>query len=181
MNERDIVRLVERDAWMMEVLRAAAALALPDWMIGAGFVRSKVWDTLHGYTERTPVPDIDVIYFDPADCSEEAEERLQERLREKMPLQWSVTNQARMHVENHEKPYKNSEDALAHWVETPTCVAVTLRAGRVELIAPHGIADLVNLVVRPSPLYSRGIALYRERVKKKRWQERWPKLKILDA
>ena len=126
MNEQDIVRLVERDPWMMEVLREVAALELPDWMIGAGFVRSKVWDHLHGYAERTRLPDIDVIYFDPADVREETEKALEQRLRAKFAAPWSVKNQARMHLKNHEEPYKSSEDALAHWVETPTCVAVTL-------------------------------------------------------
>lgn len=37
------------------------SLALPDWWIGAGFVRSKVWDMLHKYTKRTPLGIDDLV------------------------------------------------------------------------------------------------------------------------
>ena len=32
---------------MMNVLNEANKLNLPDWVIGAGFLRNKVWDYLH--------------------------------------------------------------------------------------------------------------------------------------
>ena len=32
--------------------------------------RSKIWDILHDFSERTPIPDIDVIYFDPTNIDE---------------------------------------------------------------------------------------------------------------
>ncbi len=50
---------------MMDILRAAQALQLPDWWVCAGFVRATIWDALHGYKVRTPTPVIDLIYFDP--------------------------------------------------------------------------------------------------------------------
>jgi hypothetical protein len=34
---------------MMDILHIAEKLKLPDCMIGAGFVRNKVWDHLRGY------------------------------------------------------------------------------------------------------------------------------------
>lgn len=42
-SKEEIVRLVSEDAWMMNVLRAAKSLELPDWWVCAGFVRSKIW------------------------------------------------------------------------------------------------------------------------------------------
>ncbi len=63
-TEQDIVRLIENDEWMINVLQLAKSLELPDWWICAGFVRSKIWDTLHNYEIRTTIPDVDVIYFD---------------------------------------------------------------------------------------------------------------------
>ncbi|HHP0981978.1 TPA: nucleotidyltransferase family protein, partial [Bacillus anthracis] len=48
-TEQDIVRLIENDEWMMNVLQIAKSLELPDWWICAGFIRSKIWDTLHNY------------------------------------------------------------------------------------------------------------------------------------
>ena len=165
---------------MMHVLRIARDARLPDWMIGAGFVRNKIWDVLHEYFERTPLADVDLIYFDPKNKEETTERAIEQRLREKdATVPWSVKNQARMHVKNGDSPYSNSTDALSRWVETPTCVAVRLEDNdRLTLIAPHGIRDLVSLEVRMSPGYSRDPQHYTERVKTKRWEARWQKLKI---
>ncbi len=75
MTKEDILDVIKNDRWMIGILRAVFDLKLPDWWIGAGFVRSKIWDTVHGYTKRTIIPDIDVIYFDPSDFSKEELER----------------------------------------------------------------------------------------------------------
>ena len=181
MNESDILKLIRDDVWMIKVLEIVQGLNLPDWMIGAGFIRGKVWDVLHRYTERTPLEDIDVIYFDPTNTEEVKEKELEKILKNKMDEPWSIKNQARMHlVVKRETPYTSSKDALAHWVETPTCIAATLdKDDNLKLIAPHGIDDLVNLVLRPSPLFTGDIQIFKDRIEKKQWQSKWPKLKII--
>jgi len=47
-SEADILALIRDDPWMMAVLQAVRQQQLPDCWVGAGFVRRKVWDTLHG-------------------------------------------------------------------------------------------------------------------------------------
>ncbi len=42
MTTEDIINLVAADSWMMDVLHQAEKLNLPNWMIGAGFLRNKV-------------------------------------------------------------------------------------------------------------------------------------------
>src|SRR3989344_341827 len=42
MTEKDILDLIKIDKWMMDILRVAEKLNLPDWIIGAGFIRNKV-------------------------------------------------------------------------------------------------------------------------------------------
>lgn len=69
-SEQDIIKLIEDDIWMMNILKTAKTLQLPDWWVCAGFVRSKIWDTLHGFGERTSLEDIDVIYFDSTNLDE---------------------------------------------------------------------------------------------------------------
>jgi hypothetical protein len=180
MTRKEILEIIARDRWMMDILAEVEKLQLPDWMIGAGFVRNKIWDVLHEYKERTPLNDIDMIYFDPAAPPVEDEKRIWKILKTARPdVIWSVTNTAHRHQKTGEEAYHSSEDALAHWVETPTCVAVTLKEGELELIAPHGIEDLVALRVKPSPYYLDNIEPYRARVQKKNWQQIWPKLNIL--
>src|SRR3546814_13371722 len=47
-------------------------------------------------------------------------------------------------------PYHDTAAAVAHWLETPTAVAVRLEEDdRLTLIAPHGVADLLAGRVRP--------------------------------
>ncbi len=163
---------------MMDVLRVVRGLNLPDWWIGAGFVRGKVWDYLHAYKFRTPLPDIDVIYFDKNDNSEKREKALEQELKKIEPnLNWSVKNQARMHLLHDDPPYNNSAQGLARWVETATCVGVCLDdKGRLVLLAPHGIGDLVNLVLRPTDKSK--IELFKKRAVSKHWLSKWPKLRI---
>src|SRR5690625_447058 len=99
--EDDIIKLISGDDWMMKILTTAKSLNLPDWWVCAGFVRSKIWDTLHGYSKRTPISDIDVIYFDKRNIDESEEKRLEQKLNAIHPNEpWSVKNEARMHLAN---------------------------------------------------------------------------------
>ena len=184
MTEEDILSLIKKDEWMMSVLKTARSLHLPDWMIGAGFVRNKVWDYLHGYKNKeVPTQDIDLIYFDAGDLSEETEKEYDRRLRDKFNVNWSAKNQARMHeFDEREEQYKNTEEALSEWVETPTCVAVRLEENdALNIFAPNGIDDLVNLVVRPSPAHLNDLETFWSRIKRKEWAKKWPKLKFVES
>ncbi len=183
MSEGDIVQLIADDPWMMEVLRAARTLQLPDWMIGAGFVRNKVWDYLHGYTNKeVPTADIDLIYYDPDNLREETEKKYDATLRQLCNVAWSTKNQARMHImHDREEPYRDTIEALSEWVEVPTCIAVRLENDdTLTLFAPHGISDLVTLMVRPSPTFKNRLGLFWHRVKSKEWEKKWPKLSVVE-
>jgi uncharacterized protein len=180
MNDGDILDLIRADPWMMRVLHAAAALNLPDWMIGAGFVRNKVWDHLHGFANaEVQTADIDLIYFDPTDLRESTEKEHDRQLSAAFDVNWSTKNQARMHEVTGDTPYTSTVDGLAHWVETAACVAVTSQGGALRLIAPHGTADLAGLIVRRSPAFKRDIGIMRERVASKQWLEKWPRLRVV--
>ncbi len=149
-------------------------------MIGAGFVRNKVWDHLHGI--RWPMvdtADIDLIYFDPADTREETEKAYDARLRATLDIPWATKNQARMHTVNNNEPYASTFDALSRWVETATAIAVTLDGNRVKLIAPYGVGDLVNLIVRPTPFFEDHLQTFHDRVTAKQWLVKWPKLRVV--
>lgn len=165
----------------MEMIAAARMLDLPDWAIGAGFVRNLVWDHLHGRTDPTPLNDIDVLFFDPDDLSRTTEHRLQTRLSETMPGQpWSVRNQARMHVGNGDAPYGNTLHAMSCWLETATAIGVRQSAeGRLDLLAPFGTADLFALRVAPTEAGLRKRQTYLSRVRSKGWLDMWPRLELV--
>ena len=179
-NASSVVDLIAGEPWRRQALEAVAALGLPDCWIGAGFLRAPVWDALHGYGRPTPLDDIDVVYHDPAHLEPEAEARAEARLREWLPdLPWSVRNQARMHLRNGERPYRSTAEAIRHWLETPTAVAIRLADGRPELLAPLGLDDLLNLVLRPTPhARAHRMAAYRARLETKNWLKLWPRLRL---
>lgn len=182
-TEQHIICLIENDEWMMDVLQLAKSLELPDWWICAGFVRSKIWDTLHNYEIRTTTPDVDVIYFDPFRKDEIYEQLLEKKLINlDASIPWSVKNQARMHVVNNMPPYSSSVDAISKFPETATSLGVTLdEKNNVILTAPCGIEDVLSLQVRPTAHFLESkerIHMYKNRVIKKNWQSNWPNITI---
>ncbi|WP_449354901.1 nucleotidyltransferase family protein [Virgibacillus natechei] len=182
-DKEKIISLINEDEWMMDILRSAKLLHLPDWWICAGFVRSKIWDTLHNFSERTPLQDIDVIYFEPANSNELEEKKLEEMLRSLMPdTPWSVKNEARMHINNNIQPYSSSVDAIAKFPETATALGITLdEKDNVILVAPWGISDIVHLEVKPTPFFTEDkqrLKIYEDRITKKNWKSTWNKLKV---
>ncbi|MDT3496566.1 nucleotidyltransferase family protein [Bacillus toyonensis] len=182
-TEQDIIRLIENDKWMMNVLHIARSLELPDWWICAGFVRSKLWDTLHNYEVITATPDVDVIYFDPLHKDETYEQSVEKTLTNmNASIPWSVKNQARMHVVNNMPPYSSSVDAISKFPETATALGVTLdELDNVILTASCGIKDVLSLQVKPTAHFLESkerIHMYKNRVIKKNWQSKWPNITI---
>ncbi len=181
-NVGDVLAAIAARPDKMAALGAVAALGLSDCWIGAGFIRGLVWDILHGFSRPTPIADVDVIYFDPVDRSRAAEAEIEAALAARLAgAPWSVRNQARMHQgKPGEAPYGSTWEAVAKWVETPTAVAARLDPdGGLELLAPHGVADLVGLIVRPTPHYHHRQDRYLQRLAAKRWPETWPRLCVL--
>lgn len=182
-TEEDIIAIIQQDRWMMELLKAAKSLSLPDWWICAGFVRSKIWDVQHGFHTRTPISDIDVIYFDSTIIDEKVDKKLEEVLNNLLPtVPWSVKNQARMHIANHISPYKSSVDAISKFPETATALGVRLdKDNNVILTAPHGIKDAINMKVSPTPFFNESIdrmKIYENRVRNKNWKAIWTKVNV---
>ncbi|QUL55370.1 nucleotidyltransferase family protein [Paenibacillus tritici] len=185
-TESDILRLVEEDTWMMDILNAASTLQLPDWWVCAGFVRSKIWDVQHGLHDRTPHADIDVIYYDPGDLREEVEKSWEAQLKSRYPgIPWSVKNQARMHIVNNLPPYSSSTDGMSKFPETATALGLSLTEdGQLILAAPHGVQDAVQLVLRPTPYFAAHphlLPVFERRIAGKNWQSLWSGLRILPA
>lgn len=179
MNEQDILNLIKEDPRMMDVLGRAEKLNFPDWVIGAGFVRNKVWDHLHNFSRpKVDTADVDLVYFDPNGNDQKTDEELSARLKKETGIDWEIVNEAYAHKWNNLPPYKSTEDALSQWPETATAIGVKLESGELRLIAPYGINDLIGMIVRPSPKFQDGIDRVKERVEKKRWLEKWPKLKV---
>lgn len=176
-----ITKLMMGDPLRRKALEAVSALDLPDSWIGAGFVRNAVWDHLHGNDVTAPNSDIDVVWFDAGSIHEGLDRQAEHELHDAMPgLVWSVKNQARMHLRNGDAAYSSVADAMRHWPETATAVAVRLdSSGSIEINAPLGLDDLFALRLRPTPSFlADKLPIFIDRISSKRWIERYPSLSI---
>ncbi len=180
MTEQQILDLIEKDPLMMDVLHRAEKLNLPDWLIGAGFVRNKVWNHLSGKTtDKLDLTDVDLVYFDPTiPADQEKDKDLMEKLSAETGLDWETRNNAYNYKSDIRSPYGSAEDVIAAWPETVTAVGVKIENGALKLIAPYGIEDLVNFVIKTSPKYQDGVEVIKQRIAKKKWLEKWPNLKL---
>ncbi|WP_245213638.1 nucleotidyltransferase family protein [Rhodoferax sp. AJA081-3] len=181
-----LVALARESQWLMDALDAVRSLGLSSWCIGAGAIRNLVWDALHDRVVPSALADIDVVYFD-ADClAPQQDVDIQNRLVERMPgVPWEVTNQAAVHHWFEEyfghavQPLGSLEEAVASWPEYATSVGLRLEADdSITVIAPHGLEDLFNCVVRRNPVRV-SVDTYRQRVVQKRYAARWPKVQIV--
>jgi uncharacterized protein len=179
----DIAAFLRGQPRIMALLQPVAALGLVDCWVGAGLVRNAIWDHLHGFpVEPRADSDVDVVYCDHGDASLERDLMIERRLLDALPhVPWSVQNQARMHERNGDAPYRDTADAIRCWPETATAVAARSRGDDVDVIAPHGIEDLVGMIVRPSPAFASRLPIYRARLAAKNWARRWPRLQFIDA
>ena len=180
-SEQDITRLLEKDRWRMDVLEAAAELDLPDWWIGAGFLRNAIWDAMEG-VDSPPTRDVDLVYFNKDDIQPETDWAYDKKMRTDFPFaEWEIRNQARMHYVNNFEPYISVADGIAHWVETATCVAVRLNDGKLSYLFCHGTEDLFGLIARPISEFRSEelLPIFYQRIEKKQWKEKWPSLRVL--
>ncbi|MGC9541797.1 nucleotidyltransferase family protein [Streptomyces sp. UG1] len=179
--------MLSRNDVLMEVLTRTATLELPGWYVTAGCLFQTVWNMV---TDRPPthgIRDYDVFYFDGADLSWEAEDEVIQAGREVfagLPAEVEIRNEARVHLWYEDKfgvpcpPYASTEAAIDSFAATTCCLGVRLEAeGRWRVYAPHGLADVFNLVVRPNPVLAPR-SVYDE--KAARWLEHWPELTVLD-
>lgn len=184
-TEEDISRLIRADKWRMDVLDAAELLNLPNWWIGAGFLRNLVWDAIEGNIPREE-RDVDLVYFD-KDAIDPKEHwaidwAITDKLKKDSPFaEWEVRNQARMHYIHDFEPYSSSEQGISKWVETATCIAVRKQGKELEYLFCHGTEDLFNLTARPIDTFKTDelLPVFYGRVEKKKWQERWPSLRVI--
>jgi hypothetical protein len=167
----------------MRVLTTLCDLGLPDWRIGSGAVFQTVWNAL---TERDPdygIRDYDALYFDP-DTSWDAEDaqirRVAAAFASDLAGKVEVRNQARVHLWFQEKfgapydPVACTDEAIARFLTPTNAVGVRLEPdGRIDVVAPFGLADGFAMRLRPNPTRWFNAANYAKIVHglKARWPE----------
>jgi hypothetical protein len=178
--------VLRRNHVLTEVLSRAGVMALPGWYLTAGCLYQTVWNVVTGQPPEAGILDYDLAYFDGSDLSWEAEDAVIQAGREVfagLPAPVQIRNQARVHLWYEQKfgvpcpPHESTEAAIDTFEATTACLGVRLEPGeRWRIYAPHGLADVFSLVVRPNPLLA---PRHVYQAKTARWQRQWPALTVL--
>jgi uncharacterized protein len=183
---QEFLAMVRRNPVLGEILRRGPQLDAPGWCVTAGAVFQTVWNVLTGRPPAAGIRDYDLFYFDAEDLSYQAEDAVIRRaatLFADLDATVEVRNEARVHLWYEEKfgvpaaPFTGTEDAIDHFAATTCCFGLCADAGgAVSVYAPHGFADLFNLVVRPNPVLAPRTVY---EAKAARWRTEWPELTVL--
>lgn len=185
--ENQVLALIKANTRLMQQLHTVATLSqqgpewdisLPNWAIGGGSIRNCVWNAISGL--RVPPNDVDVVYFETQNTTRSRDKVIEATLLARDPdTNWAVMNQSRAHewikrvngVET--APFSSLDEAVATWVETATSVAITLDPeNQLCLIAPYGVGDLLNGVLRRAPVFPGPDSIYEKRCQ--RFLRAWP-------
>lgn len=171
---------------LMQALRVARDLDLPDWLLVSGAVYQRGLNHLTGRDPDYGIKDYDLAYFDPADISYEAEDRVIRRAAAAFAPPLSdlveVRNQARVHLWFEAKfgepyaPLASSAEALGRFASPVCAVGVRLEADdSLSVVAPFGLDDLFALRIRPNPHRTvKGFARVAAGI-----QARWPEVTVV--
>jgi uncharacterized protein len=177
---------LRRNRTLMKVLARAGAMDLPGWYLTAGCLYQTVWNVVTGQPPEAGILDYDLAYFDGSDLSWDAEDAIIQagnRTFAGLPEPVQIRNQARVHLWYEQKfgvpcrPHESTEAAIDTFEATIACLGVRLQSGgRWRIYAPHGLADVFNLVARPNPVLA---PRYVYQAKTTRWRQQWPALTVL--
>lgn len=182
MSER-LASLLLSDPKVVRVLETVRDHGPEKAFVAAGFVRNRVWDSLHENAAIHPDIDVDVVYFDRQKPEKTHDLVFEKLLETHLPNGlWQVRNQARMHTFGGHPPFANIEEALMHWAETATSVGLRLtHTNEPEFIAPFGFDDLFEHILRITPaMKQHDPAGFSARLEAKGWRTRWPRLRVIN-
>lgn len=152
--------IVRADPDLMDLLGRVRTLALPQWRLVAGCLYQTVWNVLTDRPRGTGLRDYDVIYFDDADLSWEAEDRIIRQVHAATrdgvgPVE--VRNQARVHLWFEERfgvaypALSSADESLERYAAVVHAVGVRLEPdGELSVVAPFGLEDVFAMAIRPN-------------------------------
>lgn len=187
MNEQflRLQAVVLNSPWLSVLLDNWDKVALRDSWLVAGAIAQTVWNHQAGLPLAHGINDIDIVYFDANDLSEDAEAEHANRIRSafsELGVWIDVKNEARVHLWYETKfgfplkPYVSTVDAIATFPTTATAVGLRHNNGSLEFCAPFGLSDLLEGIVRPNKSQIRQ-EIYEQKVN--RWSKIWPKLRVV--
>ncbi|HEX3989908.1 MAG TPA: nucleotidyltransferase family protein, partial [Acetobacteraceae bacterium] len=179
-------RIIMASPILAPIVSQWEAITLPDCWLVAGAVVQAVWNDLFGLEPNHGVKDVDLVYFDDSDLTQQTEANHEARIRELFSgegITIDVKNEARVHLWYARKfggkiaPYTSTWHAITTFPTTATAIGVQPAGSGLLISAPFGLADLLGAIVRPNKVQITE-AIYAAKVM--RWRACWPGLTIVD-
>ena len=182
----ELASIIGSSPLLAEIIGCWPQIGLPDGCLVAGALAQTVWNQRFGLPVTHGIDDVDLVYFDADDLSEEAEADHAARIAalfRHLPVRLDVKNEARVHLWYERKfgypikPYRSVEEAIATFPTTASAVGVRPAGNGLDVIAPFGLADMQGGIVRPNKVQITP-ELYAAKVT--RWLACWPGLTVVD-
>ncbi|MEO1700504.1 MAG: nucleotidyltransferase family protein [Pseudomonadota bacterium] len=179
--------IIRGEPLVRRVLEIARDFDLPDWLIVSGAIYNSVWNHLTGRPFGHGIKDIDLFYFDDADISYEAEDRVIQRgvaVFANLPVPVEIRNQARVHLWYRQKfgrdcpVYENSKQPIARFASKTHAVGIRLMPDDTLFIeAPFGLDDLFSFRITPNRTM---VNKETHEGKGLRAKKNWPEVTVID-
>lgn len=142
-------------------------------MIGC-FARDAVWEAAHQRAPQ-PVAPIEITYVNRARTEPAIDAQLRVELRARAPKKaWTVENAARRGPE-----VRSMRQVLRAAADTTRAVGLRLsRSGNLQVLAPYGLDDVFDLVLRPTRGGS--VDALRAEAESQGWVNRYPQLRFAE-
>ena len=181
--EKKLIEILLKSPSIATLLENGDLIQLPNWYIAAGAIPTVVWNCMLFNEPEKFLKDIDIVYYDPNDLTEESEITAEKTIRDAFPQlkhKIDVKNQARVHTWYRDKngqkitQYGSTEAGIDMWMSV-TAIGLRSEKGQNKVYAPYGLEDLFSMTIKPN---RRIISEdhYNEKVRK--WKMQWPQLKI---
>jgi uncharacterized protein len=181
-----LLSLLEQNPYLLEVIHAIPSLNLPDCFVAGACIAQTLWNLRHGFSPEAHLKDIDLVYFDPTDLSQESEANHQQHIQNifaHLPMPVDVKNQARVHLWYKNKfgydikPYTSTEEAISTFPITAGCIGIRQEENGYLIYTAFAYDDLFDCVVRPN---KKQITKEIYTAKLARWKPLWPNLRYLE-
>jgi len=178
-------RVILNSPALEPIIRCWSAISLPDCWLVAGAIARTAWNDAFAFEPGYGLSDIDLVYFDASDLSEESEARHADRVRRAfsdLGVKLDVKNEARVHLWYSQRfsyeigPYRSMPHAIRTFPTTATAIGIQPSGSQLLISAPFGLSDLLGTIVRPNKAQITR-EIYEAKVA--RWRAVWPKLTIL--
>lgn len=184
-KEERLLQIVQMNEHLSTIFNGIEERLPYEYYIGAGCLVQTVWNYLSEYPLDYGIHDVDIVYFDREDLSEESEMKIENDLSAfftNIPYKIDVKNEARVHLWYETKfgfninPYQSVEDAIHTWPTTATSIGIRKEKGAYKVYAPFGLNDIFEMVIRANKTQ---ITKEIFESKAHKWNKLWPKLTII--